>query len=99
MEPFPFAEYLHPWTLPSKFVCLPRSAKTTGDIRFRSRIARRGEQVGRRTELDKLSGEQKRREIADARGLLHVVGHDRDGGQILELDEQFFDLCRADGIQ
>ena len=53
----------------------------------------------RRAEFDELAGQQERGEVADAGGLLHVVGDDGDGAEILDLDEELFDFCGADGIE
>ena len=53
----------------------------------------------RRTELDELAGQQEGGVIADASGLLHVVGDDDDGAEILQLDEEFLDFSGADGIE
>ena len=53
----------------------------------------------RGTELNHLPSQDESGEIADARSLLHIVSDDGDGGQILEVDKQLFDLCGADRIQ
>src|SRR5260370_41544136 len=50
-------------------------------------------------ELDELTGEQEGGEVADARGLLHVVGNGDDGAKVLQLDEQLFDFRGADGVE
>jgi len=46
-----------------------------------------------------LTDEQERGEVADARGLLHVVSNDDDGTEIRQMHEQLFDLRGADGIE
>ena len=53
----------------------------------------------RRAELDELAGQQEGGEVADAGGLLHVVGDDGDGAEIFQLDEELFDFGGADGIE
>ena len=53
----------------------------------------------RGAELDQLADQQERGEIADARGLLHVVRDDGDGAQIFQLNQELFDLGGADGIE
>src|SRR5215472_4894864 len=77
----------------------PNSPEASGDVGLRPRIARRGEQLRRRAELDKLADQQKGGEIADARCLLHVVRHGNDGAKLLQLHEKLFDFCGADGIE
>ncbi len=59
----------------------------------------RGEQLRRRAELDQLAVQQEGGEIADARGLLHVVGDDDDGAEIFNWNKKLFDFCGADGIE
>ena len=49
----------------------------------------------RGTELNHLAGEDEGSEIADTRGLLHIVSDDDDGGEILEVDKKLFDLWRC----
>ena len=50
-------------------------------------------------ELDHLAGQEEGGEVADAGGLLHVVGDDGDGAHIFELDEELFDFGGADRIE
>src|SRR5207247_778056 len=56
-----------------------------------------GEELRRGAELDELPNEQERREVADARGLLHIVGDDSDGADVFQLHQQFFNFGSADG--
>ena len=76
-----------------------KSTEAAGDVRLCSRIAGRGEQLRRGTEFDQLAGQQERGEIADARGLLHVVRDDGDRAEIFQLNEKLFDFGGADGIE
>src|SRR5271155_3595779 len=75
------------------------SAKAAGDVGLSTRIAGRGEEVRRWAEFDDLAVQQEGREIADAGGLLHVVGDGDNSAEIFQLDEQLFDFCCADGIE
>src|SRR5712691_7062331 len=77
----------------------PASAEAAGDVSLRARITGCGEELRRGAELYELTGEQEGREVADARGLLHVVGNGHDGAEILQLHEQLFDLRGADGVE
>src|SRR5262249_31921361 len=98
MKAFPFcilSAFRSPKTQKFRFA----SSKPAGDISLRSRIARSGEQLRRRSELDQLPGQEKRGKVADAGGLLHVVGDDRDGGQVLQFHQQFLDFRRADRVE
>src|SRR5438445_2948549 len=76
-----------------------KSSEASGDVSLRARIARRGEELRRRVEFDELADEQERREVAHARGLLHVVGNGDNGAKIFQLHEQLLDFCGADGIE
>src|SRR5208282_5632753 len=78
---------------------LGASAKATGDIGFRAWVTRLGEELRSGTELDELASEQESGEIADAGGLLHVVGDSDDGAEIFQLDEELFDFGGADRIE
>src|SRR5580704_931605 len=78
---------------------LSTSSKAAGDISLRPRVARPGEELRSGTELDELASEQESREIADARGLLHVVGDGNDGAEVLQLHEELFDFRGTDGIE
>src|SRR6266849_7090291 len=75
------------------------SAEAAGDVGLRARITGCGKELRRGTELNELTGEQEGGEVADARGLLHVVGNGHDGAEILQLHEQLLDFRGADGIE
>src|SRR5438034_10930552 len=75
------------------------SAEAAGDVGLRARITGSGEELRRGAELDELPNEQERREVADARGLLHIVGDDSDGADVFQLHQQFFNFGSADGIE
>src|SRR5229473_4435173 len=75
------------------------SAEAAGDVGLRARITGGGEKLRRGAELDELTGEQEGGEVADARGLLHVVSDGDDGAEILQLHEQLFDFGGADGVE
>src|SRR5713226_1965717 len=77
----------------------PTLAKAAGDVGLRARVTWRGEELRRGAELDELSDEQEGGEIADARGLLHVVGDGDDGAEILQLNEELFDFRGTDGVE
>src|SRR5580704_4841311 len=75
------------------------SAKAAGDVGLRARVGGFREELRRGAKLDDLAVQQKRSEIADARGLLHVVSDGDDGAEVFQLDEELFDFRRADGIE
>src|SRR5712691_12548083 len=75
------------------------SAEAAGDVGLRARITGGGEELRRGAELDELTRKQEGGEVADARGLLHVVGNGDDGAEILQLHEQLFDFRGADGVE
>src|SRR5436190_1760401 len=54
-------------------------AEPAGDIVLRTSIARRGEDLVGFVELDQLTKIHEGGLVGDARGLLHVMGNDRDG--------------------
>src|SRR5690349_22954350 len=58
-----------------------------------------GEDARGFAELHKFAEVHKRREIRYAGGLLHVVGHDRDGVVVFKLVDQLFNFCRRDGVE
>src|SRR6476660_2246190 len=76
-----------------------KSSEASGDIGLRAHIAGRGEKLRRRAELDKLADKQECGEIADARGLLHIVSDGYDGAKIFQLHEELFDFRGADGVE
>ncbi len=75
------------------------SSKATGNVRLGAWVAGRGEEMRRGAELDELADKQEGGEIADACGLLHVVGDGDDGAEIFQLNEELFDFRGADGIE
>src|SRR5258708_37921659 len=75
------------------------SAEAAGNISLSARIAGRSEELRRRAELDELAEQQKSSEIADARGLLHVVSDGDDGAKVFQLHEKLFDFRGANGIE
>src|SRR5580693_702679 len=77
----------------------PSSAELAGDIFLGSRIAGRGEDLLRLSDLDELAVEHERGAVGDSRGLLHVVRDDHDRHAPLELLDQFLDLQRRDRVQ
>src|SRR5580704_19023997 len=79
--------------------CRSASAKAAGDVGFRARVGGFREELRRGAKLDDLAVQQKRSEIADARGLLHVVSDGDYGAEIFQLDEELFDFRGADGIE
>src|SRR5437879_13595027 len=103
MNPFPsqltYSKTKRDFSLLSNDGAIKVSAEAAGDVSLRAGVARRGEELRRGAELDELTREQEGGEVADARGLLHVVGHGHDGAKILQLDEQLFDLGGADGLE
>src|SRR5208283_991511 len=50
-------------------------------------------------ELDQLAEKEKACEVGHACGLLHVVSDNHDGGDVFDLEEEFLDLQRSDGVQ
>src|SRR5882724_1185969 len=78
---------------------LHASAEAAGDVVLGAPIARRGKHLAGRAEFDQLAEIHEGREIGDARGLLHVVGHDHDRVVGLQLVDQFLDLGGRDRIK
>src|SRR6516165_2352758 len=69
--------------------------KAASDVILRAAVVRSRENASGFAELDKITEIHKGREIRNARGLLHVMGHDRNRVVILQLVDQLFDLgCR-----
>src|SRR4051812_15847852 len=79
------------WAMP--LAELPR------DVLLGPPVLGRGEDLVGQTELDELAVEQERREVGDARGLLHVVGDDDDRHPVLELVDELLDLQRGHRVQ
>src|SRR6266481_6960092 len=68
------------------------SAEPAGDVVLRASIARRGEYLAGVVELDQLTEIHERGLVGDARGLLHVMGDDRDRIVLGQFLDQFLDL-------
>src|SRR5579863_6265120 len=97
MNSFPSAGLIRADIVPR--FCRSSSTKAAGDVGFRARVGGFREELRRGAKLDDLAVQQKRSEIADTRGLLHVVGDGDDGAEILRLNEQLFDFSSADGVE
>src|SRR5262245_27470513 len=69
-------------------------AETAGDVILGAVIGRTGEDTGGFPELDQLAEIHESREVGDACGLLHIVGHDRNCVIVLEFVDQFLALRR-----
>src|SRR5258705_4165663 len=70
-------------------VILPEAA---GDVVLCQALPWMGEEVTCRALLHQLPLHQKCRTVRDARGLLHVVGHDHDRDRAPDLEDQLLDL-------
>src|SRR5689334_22333401 len=80
-------------------VAKPPSAEAPGDVILGLPIGRvRKDRFGL-VELDQLAEIQEGRVVRRARGLLHVVGDDRDAIIILQLGNQLLDALRRDWIE
>src|SRR5437879_8720935 len=66
-------------------------AEPAGDVGLGSGVGWGGEQLGRGTELHQLAIQQEGREVADPRGLLHVV---RSEEHTSELQSPMYLVCR-----
>src|ERR1019366_4156325 len=75
------------------------STEPAGDVVLRASIARRCENLVGVVEFDQLAEIHEGGLVGHARGLLHVVGHDRNGVVLRELLDQFLDLGGRDRIQ
>src|SRR5437588_5885657 len=75
------------------------SSETAGDVSFGARVGWSGEELRRWPELDQLTIEQEGSGIADACGLLHIVGYDDQGAVLLQMEQQLLDLGGIDGIE
>src|SRR5689334_8463597 len=71
----------------------------TGDVVFRSLVAGGREHLLGDPELDELAEQEEAGPLGDPRGLLHVVGDDRDGQLLLEVVDQLLDLGGGDGVE
>src|SRR5713101_1583332 len=67
-------------------------AEATGNVVLRAPVARRGEHLAGRVELDHLAEIHEGGEIGDAGRLLHIVSDYRDRIVLLQLIDQLFDL-------
>src|SRR6266436_1834123 len=75
------------------------SAKSAGDVVLRASIARRGEDLAGLVELDQLAEIHEGGLVGDARGLLHVVGDDRDRVALGQFLDQLLDLGGRNRIE
>ena len=53
----------------------------------------------RRAEFDELAGQEEGGEVADAGGLLHVVGDDGYGAKVFQGDQELFNFRGTDGVE
>src|SRR5260370_18201177 len=74
-------------------------AEGARDVVLRASIARRGEHLAGRVELDQLPEIHEGGEVGDARRLLHVVGDDHDRVVLFELVDQLLDFGGRDRIE
>src|SRR6266545_7481449 len=76
-------------------IVLLRSAVAAGDIVLGALLARVGEDLRRLAILDELAEVEESGALRNARGLLHIVGNDRDCIAAAKLVDQLLDLgCR-----
>src|SRR5258706_13922242 len=75
------------------------SAEPAGDVVLGAPIARRREYLVGLVEFDQFTEIHEGSLVGDARGLLHVVGDDRDGVVLGQLLDQFLDLGGRNRIQ
>src|SRR4051812_12576465 len=78
---------------------VPSSAEAAGDVILGPPIARRGEDLVGVVELDQFAEIHESGLVGHARGLLHVVGDDRDRVVLGKLLDQLLDLGGRDRIQ
>src|SRR5437867_1382438 len=83
----------------SKWSIRGGSTESSGHVIFGLFLRRVGEDLARRIELDQLTQIEKGRVIGDARGLLHVVGHDNDGELFFQFEDQVLDLGRVNRVE
>src|SRR5437899_12654342 len=74
-------------------------AEPAGDVGLGSGVGWGGEQLGRGTELHQLAIQQEGLEVADPRGLLHVVRHNHDSPRLFQVEEEFLYFCCVDRIE
>ena len=77
----------------------PVSSEPAGDVSLRAVIGGRGEELRSLVVLDQFSIEHECREVAGARGLLHVVRDDRHRAAVFQLEHELFDFRGGDGIE
>src|ERR1044071_7769579 len=76
-----------------------RSAEAPGDVILGARVARAGEDAARGPVFHELAEIHEGGAIRRARGLLHVVGHDRDRVLLLQLVDELLDARGRDRIE
>src|SRR5947209_9275917 len=81
----------------SKWRCM--SAEPSRDVIFGHLFFRVHENRIRLRVFDDAAEHEEGGAVADAGGLLHVVGDDDDGVVVFQLVDQLFDLGRGDGIE
>src|SRR6202453_4285095 len=75
------------------------STEPAGDVILRASIARRREDLVGVVEFDQLAEIHEGGLVGDARGLLHIVGDDRDGVVLRQLLDQLLDLGSRNRIE
>src|ERR1700677_709407 len=75
------------------------STEPAGDVILRASIARRREDLVGVVEFDQLAEIHEGGLVGDARGLLHIVGDDRDGVVLRQLLDQLLDLGGRNRIE
>src|SRR5229473_784137 len=75
------------------------SAESAGDVVLSASIARRGENLAGFVEFDQLTEIHEGGLVGDARGLLHVVGDDRDRVILGQFLDQLLDLGGRNGVE
>src|SRR6185369_3351721 len=84
----------------SRLCCIRRSsAVTAGNIVPRALLARVGENLAGRTELDQLTQMEEAGALGHPRSLLHVMGDDQDRVALAKLLDQLFDLRGGDRVE
>src|SRR6185437_600179 len=78
---------------------IPSSSEPAGDVILRASIARRREDLVGVVEFDQLTEIHEGGLVGNARGLLHVVGDDRNGVVVRQFLDQFLDLGGRDRIE
>src|ERR1051326_3829154 len=83
--------------LPSRYARALTEAST--DIIFGFSLRGPLEEIDGRRVFDQVAAQEKARVLRHARRLLHVVRHDHDGVVLDQLDDQFLDFERGDGVE